>query len=388
MNLKNQTIDIQSMKALIHAACAAMLVSAAVSCSGNKTADTSATGGAYTLTLPTGPADDGMLAYMVDFDSDRKLDSVIVAGGAASFAGTIDTMRVVRVLIDGKRRGLAFLEAGDITVDSVTRTGAGTPINDRFVVLAATQDSLMEIYRQAKTGEITPDSVALAARMGALKAYRELTSKAIAENQHNPLGEYLLLQEGYEQTPDGLDSLIAAYPAIKPGIRLSRLRDAMRLKAETMPGKKFKDFEVTTDSVPARLSDHVGKGHYTLVDFWASWCGPCIRETETLKRIYNAYNDKGLEILGVAVWDENDATRKAIETHRLPWNQIIGTQRIATDVYGISSIPCIILFDPEGTIVARDLTGPQLEAAVAKAMTKPAAAPRVAENTEIAAEPK
>ncbi|MDE6825875.1 MAG: AhpC/TSA family protein [Paramuribaculum sp.] len=374
------------MKALIYAACAAMIASAAVSCTGTKTADTSATGGEYTLTLPTGPADDGMMAYMTDFDSDRKLDSVIIANGAAAFSGTLDTMRVVRVLIDGKRRGLAFLEAGDITIDSVTRTATGTPMNNDYVILAATQDSLMEIYRQAKTGEITPDSVALATRMGALKAYRDLTSKAIAANQHNPLGEYLLLQEGYEQTPAGLDSLMAAYPAIKPGIRLSRLRDAMRLKAETMPGKKFKDFEVTTDGVTSRLSDHVGKGHYTLVDFWASWCGPCIRETETLKRIYNAYADKGLEILGVAVWDENDATRKAIETHKLPWNQIIGTQRIATDVYGISSIPCIILFDPEGTIVARDLTGAQLEDAVAKAMYRPVTRP--AETTEIAAESK
>lgn len=365
------------MNRLLYAACAATLVAAATSCSGGNNSADNAAEGPYTLTMQTTPADDGMLAYLVDFDTDSKLDSVIIGNGSAKFSGQVDTMRVVRVLIDGRRRGLAILEPGDIAIDSATRMGSGTPVNDRFVRFSAAQDSLMNAYGSTDF-ESMPDSVVRNKRAAILESYKKLTSDVIEQNQNNPLGGYLLLQEGYEQTPAGLDSLIAAYPAIKPGVRLSRLRDAMRLKAETMPGKKFKDFEVVVDTVRYKLSNHVGKGHYTLVDFWASWCGPCIRETETLKRIYSAYNDKGLEILGVAVWDENDATRKAIETHKLPWNQIIGTQRIATDIYGISAIPCIILFDPEGTIVARDLTGADLEKAVATAMANAEAAKKSA----------
>ena len=362
------------MNKSIIAACAAALTVAASACSGNNGSDSAGNSGAYTLTLPTTAADNGMLAYLVDFDTDAKLDSVIIAEGKATFSGTVDSARVVRVLIDGKRRGMAILESGDIAIDSASRMGSGTHLNDVLVSVAANQDSLINVYSKSVASENTPDSVARKQRSEAMAAYRKLTSDAIEANQNNPVGEYLLLQEGYEMTPAGLDSLINAYPAIKPGVRLSRLKEAMQLKAQTMPGKKFKDFEVVVDTVRYKLSNHVGKGHYTLVDFWASWCGPCIRETETLKRIYSAYNDKGLEILGVAVWDEPDATRKAIEAHSLPWNQIIGTQRIATDVYGISSIPCIILFDPEGTIVARDLTGADLEQAVVTAMANAQAA--------------
>lgn len=69
----------------------------------------------------------------------------------------------------------------------------------------------------------------------------------------------------------------------------------------------------------------------------------CIRQTVVLKDIYNKYKDKGLEVLGVAVWDEPDATLRAIEQHQLPWKSIIGAGTIPTDLYGITGIPCIIL---------------------------------------------
>lgn len=357
------------MKALFYAAFAAALTAttAVSSCSGQK--ETAAEQqGPYTLVLPAGD-DNGMMAYLTDFNTDEKIDSVIIVNGSASFAGTVDSIRMVRVLIDGCRRGLAVLEPGDIAIDSADRMPSGTPLNDRFRKFAADQDSIMTVYNNATASETTPDSVAAKNRAAAMEAYNNLTSEAIRENESNALGDYLLLQECYALTPAQMDSIMGVYPAIKPGARLLRLREAMDLKAQTMPGKKFKDFEVVNDSVRYRLSNHVGKGHYTLVDFWASWCGPCIRETETIKRIYNAYKEKGLEVLGVAVWDEPQNTLKAIKDHELPWAQIINTQRIATDVYGISSIPCIILFDPEGVIVCRDLQGSDLERAVAEAMS-------------------
>ncbi len=99
----------------------------------------------------------------------------------------------------------------------------------------------------------------------------------------------------------------------------------------------------------------MGKGKPVLVDFWASWCGPCIRETAVLKELLAEYGDKGLEVLGVAVWDKPEDTLAAIEQHQLPWQQIINAQTIPTDLYGIAGIPCIMLIAPDGTIVSRDL---------------------------------
>jgi thiol-disulfide isomerase/thioredoxin len=130
----------------------------------------------------------------------------------------------------------------------------------------------------------------------------------------------------------------------------------------------FTDFEVEYEGKIQKLSDYVGKGKYVLVDFWASWCGPCKRAMPGLKELYAKYKGDKFEILGVATWDEPAATLKAIEDLQLPWPQIMNAQRIGSDAYGVQGIPQIILFAPDGKIVARDLHGEELKAAVDKAM--------------------
>ena len=133
----------------------------------------------------------------------------------------------------------------------------------------------------------------------------------------------------------------------------------------------FLDF---TASLPgggtAKLSDFVGHGKYILVDFWASWCGPCRGEIPNIKRVYETYHGDRFDIVSVAVWDEPDDSREAISEEGLVWNQLIDAGRIPTDLYGIEGIPYLILFGPDGSIVARDIRGPQIGAAVAKALGK------------------
>jgi thiol-disulfide isomerase/thioredoxin len=136
----------------------------------------------------------------------------------------------------------------------------------------------------------------------------------------------------------------------------------------TQPGNQYLDFEVTYNGKTTKLSDYVGKGEYVLVDFWASWCGPCIKQTAVIKELYNEYKDKGLKVLGVAVWDEPENTLKGIKSHDLPWEQIINAQTIPTELYGISGIPCIMLFDPNGKILSRDKQDDELKADVKAAM--------------------
>ena len=128
----------------------------------------------------------------------------------------------------------------------------------------------------------------------------------------------------------------------------------------------FTDFEAEYEGKVQKLSDYVGKGNYVLVDFWASWCGPCRAEIPNLIAAYNKYKAKGLVVLGVATWDKPEDTLKAIEEDKIPYPQIMNAQKAGSDAYGIEGIPQIILFGPDGTIVARDLRGEAIEAKLAE----------------------
>ena len=131
-------------------------------------------------------------------------------------------------------------------------------------------------------------------------------------------------------------------------------------------GDMFKDFAVAYDGKTTRLSDYVGRGKYVLVDFWASWCGPCHQEIPNLIALYEKYKDKEFLVLGVTAQDNPEASLKAIDEMQIPYPQILNAQKIATDIYGIDALPETILFAPDGTIFARGLRGEELEKKLAE----------------------
>ena len=135
------------------------------------------------------------------------------------------------------------------------------------------------------------------------------------------------------------------------------MRRRFETQLTTQIGTMFKDFAVEYDGKTTRLSDYVGRGQYVLVDFWASWCGACRMEIPNLNAAYEKYHSKGLQVVGIAVWDKPEATLKAISKDNPLYPQIINAQSIATDLYGINAIPEIMLFAPDGTILARWLHG-------------------------------
>lgn len=316
----------------------------------------------YNVTATLSPDDDGATAYIVDFDNGEKIDSVIVDNGTALFAGAVDKPVLARLIVGGERYGTFILEKGDIKL--ADKHASGTPLNAAMDRLDKDAQSLVEQYRA-----LPDDSVSTARKEAILDQYNALFDSVMEKNLDNPIGYYLFLQKGYEMTLPELEEAIKAHPSLSGYKRVGKLVEAARNKENTAEGKKFVDFAITADDGSVqRLSDYVGKGKYVLVDFWASWCGPCIRETAVIKEILNEYGPKGLEVLGVAVWDEPANTLAAIKRHELPWPQILNAQTIPTDLYGISGIPCIILFSPDGTIISRDKQDDELRRAVADAL--------------------
>jgi peroxiredoxin len=117
----------------------------------------------------------------------------------------------------------------------------------------------------------------------------------------------------------------------------------------------------TPEGTDLSLSDLRGK--VVLIDFWASWCGPCRRENPYVVQLYNQYKDKGFEILGVSLDRNRESWLQAIKDDNLTWKHVSDLQfwqNAAAKLYGVSSIPHTVLIDREGKIIARGLRSAEL----------------------------
>lgn len=319
----------------------------------------------YKVTVEEPQMADGSMLYMVNYDTSDKMDSTVVMNGKASFEGIVETPAFVRLVSDGNRMEAFILEEGNIDIKG--GMAAGTPLNAELEKFGTKVQELQDSFALLQEGD-EPGRIAI------LDKYMALCDSTMSANINNPIGYYLFLQKAYDMSRDELNAALAQYPTLKGYTRVQKIVDVFDRQDATAPGKMFTDFEVEYDGAKHKLSDYVGKGKYTLVDFWASWCGPCMRKMPHLKEIYSQYAPKGLEVLGVAVWDEPDNSIAKIKQLELPWKQIVNAQAVPTDLYGILGIPCIMLFAPDGTIIGRNFEDEELNAILAEAFAPKAPA--------------
>lgn len=129
-------------------------------------------------------------------------------------------------------------------------------------------------------------------------------------------------------------------------------------------GDQFINFTVQQDpsnpNTKVSLSNYVGRGKWVVADFWASWCGWCIKEIPTLKKIFNELPKDKVTVLSIAVWDKLADTKASALENGIVWSQIVNAQDIPSDAYGFGGIPYIVVFDPQGKIAAIGLRGDKL----------------------------
>jgi len=327
------------------------------------------------------PADaNGQWVYLYKPSGQGASDSVQIANGRFTLERAVAEDGLIAHLVIPRSYNLSFIpEEGIIKADLAASGATGTPLNDEHTKKSKYRKGLIEEAR---------------AKLKSIRADKNLDDKAKEEAQEKVSDELYakikpLAEADLKEHPNDAIGLIALQNLLgmedvnvakaeallqQAGDRLraeesiTKMVTRLRRVEATQAGAQFVDFEGVDDANKAvRLSDYVGKGHYVLVDFWASWCGPCRREIGHLKKVRDAYTDKGLVILGTVVWDEMEDHLKAMKELEITWPQIFNKTE-ATELYGISGIPQIILFDPAGKIVARDLRGEEINKLLDKAL--------------------
>jgi thiol-disulfide isomerase/thioredoxin len=224
-------------------------------------------------------------------------------------------------------------------------------------------DKLNKIYEAWETANKAKDSVALAKAEKDMEPLEESSKELTLTFIKTHPASYVSLDKinglTYELDYTAVSQLFQTLsPAIKASVAGKKVETSLAVLQKGSNGQKMIDF---TQNDPSGFSSF--KGKYVLVDFWASWCGPCRGENPNVVKAYNRFSPKGFTVLGVSLDGDGAKWKKAIEDDKLPWDQVSqlnGWKNEVSQYYGIQGIPSNYLVDPNGIIVARNLRGDKL----------------------------
>lgn len=336
---------------------------------------------AFQLTGSVKGLDSGW-AYLYHPERDQQIpDSAKIVNGSFEFKGNAAQPEFVLLGYDQngqKRFPLGFfLEGGKITltgtVDSLYKadiTGSAAQedlkkFNALRKPLEEKQKQLYEAYQVAAMSGDTQKASDIQKQYELLEEEsKAVVAKFVKENPTSYVSAFQLAQNfAYDVIPDQLEPL---YNALADNIKASHFGKAVKESLDaaktTAVGSIAPDFTLNDiNGKPVSLAAY--KGKYTLVDFWASWCGPCRQENPTVVKAYNTYKSKGFDILGVSLDEKKDKWEQAIKQDKLTWTHVSDLKGWESDVaalYGIKAIPMNYLLDKEGKIIARSLRGEDL----------------------------
>lgn len=329
-------------------------------------------------------------------NDDWKQDSVVIGSDKKySFTGTIDEASVAYMRAGyqravpqriSQRRDVVqiYLEGTNITAthtDSFANVKVkGSKSHDAFAELSnkmkpitAEIEALNNEYRTLAAANDQAGIKNLEKRYEGIEArQKEIYKNEFLANPSSPISMYILERfAGYDIKADEVDPLFAKLPAAAKESKAGKaLSDKLVIARLTGIGKIAPEFtQNDTLGNPVSLSSFRGK--YLLIDFWASWCGPCRKENPNVVNAFNKYKDKGFTILGVSLDQTNAKDRwlKAIHDDKLSWTQVSDLQYWKNAVavqYGVQAIPQNFLLDPQGKIIAKNLRGEQLDEKLAE----------------------
>ena len=297
-------------------------------------------------------------AVVLQIDTTQVIETA--KEGKVTFSGEIEEARF-GFLLDANREPIAqfIVEPGEILI---TDEGvSGTVSND---VIARLSKRLSELVTSFHNPDATEEE-----RLAIQMSFKPTIDSTFNANTDNFAGVALLSQMLNEMSLDEVRAAIEKFsPEMQEHTYIKELREQLKAFETVEPGSHCLDFSLNNlNGESVELSSLLAKGDYVLLDFWASWCNPCMNEVPYLIDTYKTYGGKGFEILGVSL--DNDQAKWAKAAAQMPWvhvSDLAGWESPIVQMYKVQSIPTNFLIAPDGTIVEKNLRGDALKQAVAK----------------------
>lgn len=328
----------------------------------------------FNITGTTTGVAEGTWLYLRTSSPEKTLDSTKVMNGKFSLIGKADEKICQMIIYTAKYENYVFfwaeqnthlqLKNGEFKKALITgsKTQAQANLRNKLKELnQKLQDSLSQLLTIQKDDAVKKE---LKEKLIAAKnAERELDIKDVKDNPNSIISAYVL--SVYAATW-GKEKATALYENLSSEMKNTsygkNIKNFISLNKDVKIGDQYVDFEqLNANGKMVKLSDI--KGKYILLDFWASWCGPCREENPNLVKTYAAFKDKGFNIIGVSADDNKEFWLKAIKDDQLSWENVSdlkGDKNRAALIYGINAYPTNFLIDQNGKIIAKNLRGENL----------------------------